>query len=195
MCARPTRLWTLTLVLQCIVGSAQICDVTAPPRIVFYCHSFEKSQLHDMNDHAVSPDSRLRPPNGTRQRPPRFHPSWGGNSYSDDTRQMVIEKYLQGQDLNSPDIRDLRAEWKFPAMITCQRWIDIFTRPATSVRSGQRGTGILSAKSSVPPSRSSLSIASSSQRPPRLSAVLTSTIWIQRWIHILTLSFIAPRSF
>ena len=79
-----------------------------------------------MNDHAVSPDSRLRPPNGTRQRPPRFHPSWGGNSYSDDTRQMVIEKYLQGQDLNSPDIRDLRAEWKFPAMITCQRWIDIF---------------------------------------------------------------------
>ena len=35
MCARPTRLWTLTLVLQCIVGSAQICDVTAPPVLYF----------------------------------------------------------------------------------------------------------------------------------------------------------------
>jgi hypothetical protein len=41
-------------------------------------------------------------------------------------RQMVIEKYLQGQDLNTPDVRDFWAEWKFPAMITCQRWIDIF---------------------------------------------------------------------
>lgn len=39
---------------------------------------------------------------------------------------MVIKMYLQGKDLDTPDIRNIRAEWKFPAMIMSQRWIDIF---------------------------------------------------------------------
>ena len=43
-------------------------------------------------------DSRILPPNGTRQESPPFHPSRGGNSYSDDMRQMVIEMYLRVRD-------------------------------------------------------------------------------------------------
>jgi hypothetical protein len=69
---------------------------------------------------------RLRPPNGTRQTPPSFHPSLGGNAYDDPTRQMVLEMHLKGQDLDTPDIEELRREWKFPARITCNRWIDLF---------------------------------------------------------------------
>ena len=38
---------------------------------------------------------------------------------------MVLEMYLKGQDLDTPDIRELRREWKFPALITCNRWIDL----------------------------------------------------------------------
>ena len=71
-------------------------------------------------------DPRLRPPNGTRQEPPPFHPSRGGNPYSDDMRQMVIEMHLRGQDLEAPNLEELRWEWKFTALITCRRWIDIY---------------------------------------------------------------------
>ena len=39
---------------------------------------------------------------------------------------MVLEMHLKGQDLDTPDLNELRAEWKFPALITCNRWIDIF---------------------------------------------------------------------
>ena len=75
---------------------------------------------------AFQPDPRLRAPNGTRQAPPPSHPSRGGNPYSDDMRQQVLEMYLQGQDLDSPEIRALRDQWKFPHLDTCQRWIDIY---------------------------------------------------------------------
>ena len=71
-------------------------------------------------------NSCLRPPNGTRQPPPPCHPSLGGNPYEDTTRQQVLEMHLKGQDLDTPEINELRREWKFPALITCNRWIDIF---------------------------------------------------------------------
>ena len=34
--------------------------------------------------------------------------------------------HLSGEDLKSPAIERLRKQWKFPALITCQRWIEIF---------------------------------------------------------------------
>ena len=71
-------------------------------------------------------DPRLRAPNGTRRPPPSSHPSHGGNAYSDDIRQQVLEMYLQGQDFDSSKKNALRDQWKFPALITCQRWIDTF---------------------------------------------------------------------
>ena len=75
---------------------------------------------------AAELDPRLRPPNGTRQPHPPCHPSIGGNPYSDDIRQQVIEKHLLGQDMEAPDLEELRLNWKFPALITCQRWINIY---------------------------------------------------------------------
>ena len=77
-----------------------------------------------MNDDAVDP--RLRPPAGTRQAPPPVHPSNGGNPYSDDMRQLVLEMHLKGQSLDTPELNELREGWKFPALITCQRWINSF---------------------------------------------------------------------
>lgn len=71
-------------------------------------------------------DSRLRAPNGTREEPPPSHPSRGGNPYSDDMRQQVLEMHILGQDLDTPLLNQLRDGWKFPALITCQRWIDLF---------------------------------------------------------------------
>ena len=39
---------------------------------------------------------------------------------------MVLEMHLSGEDLEAPWVERLRDQWKFPALITCQRWIDIF---------------------------------------------------------------------
>ena len=39
---------------------------------------------------------------------------------------MVIEMHLRGQDLEAPNLEELRWEWKFTALITCRRWIDIY---------------------------------------------------------------------
>lgn len=71
-------------------------------------------------------DNRLRQPNGTHEEPPPSHPSNGGNPYSDDMRQMVLEMHLNGMDMEAQHLEDLRADYKFPALITCQRWINIF---------------------------------------------------------------------
>lgn len=34
--------------------------------------------------------------------------------------------HLQGKDLNTPNTRDLQDNWKFPALMTCKQWIEIF---------------------------------------------------------------------
>jgi hypothetical protein len=60
------------------------------------------------------------------RRPRAFTPAGGGNPYEDHTHQQVLEMHLQGLDLDTPDLNALRAEWKFPALVTCNRWIDIF---------------------------------------------------------------------
>ena len=60
------------------------------------------------------------------RRPRSFTPAGGGNPYDDHIRQQVLEMHLQGLDLDTPDLNALRAEWKFPALVTCNRWIDIF---------------------------------------------------------------------
>ena len=39
---------------------------------------------------------------------------------------MVLEIHLKGQDLGTPNIQERCREWKIPALITCNRWIDLF---------------------------------------------------------------------
>ena len=73
----------------------------------------------------IIPDG-IRPPNGTHITP-TSHPSVGGNAYSDDTRQAVLNMWLNGDDLYSPALNQLRQQKKFPCIKTCQNWIAQYT--------------------------------------------------------------------
>ena len=59
----------------------------------------------------------------TEERP---HPSKGGNPYSDEMREQVIEMWLIGgmEALNAPHLLPLRHAKKFPSLPTCKRWIE-----------------------------------------------------------------------
>ena len=52
------------------------------------------------------------------------HPSNGGNPYSDDTRDEIIARWERGMPLVTPELEELRDIYKFPAYITCHRWIE-----------------------------------------------------------------------
>ena len=73
-------------------------------------------------------DPQLCHPNGTRQDPPPSHPSRGGNPYSNDTRQLVLQMHFDGINLRNPppEFANLRLNHKFPCYETCRDWIQVF---------------------------------------------------------------------
>jgi hypothetical protein len=74
-------------------------------------------------------DPRLRPPNAMCQSPPTSHPSQGGEAYSDDMRQQVLQMNFNNYDLHdAPNLVALRGARKFPSYSTCVRWIHIFNQ-------------------------------------------------------------------
>ena len=52
------------------------------------------------------------------------HPSNGGNPYSDDFRNDVIQRYLLNQSLNTAELNALRAIYAYPSLSTCRRYIE-----------------------------------------------------------------------
>ena len=52
------------------------------------------------------------------------HPSNGGNPYSDDLRNDVIQRYLLHQSLNTPELNALRAVYAYPSLRSCERYIE-----------------------------------------------------------------------
>ena len=94
----------------------------------------------------MPPPPPARPPLGTRESAKK-HPSNGGNPYSQEFRQMVIELYnTEGWEaLCTPEYDELRAQKKFPCKSTCKNWIkleeqngNIFPKRATGNKFSER---------------------------------------------------------
>jgi hypothetical protein len=69
---------------------------------------------------------KIRPPLGTRVKD-KCHASIG-LPYPKEIREMVIQRYIRGHSLDTPDITDLRTSYDFPSMSTCYRWIDQYNQ-------------------------------------------------------------------
>jgi hypothetical protein len=74
------------------------------------------------NDQQPGVDNRLRPPNGTRINS-KPHPSRGGNAYSQDMREHVIQRHINNLPVTTPAINLLREEKKYPCISTCKSWV------------------------------------------------------------------------
>ena len=74
----------------------------------------------------ADPPNNICPPDGTYITP-HPHPSQGGNAYSSNTQQTVLNMWLNGEDLKSPTLDLLRQQKKFPSSETCKVWIRQFT--------------------------------------------------------------------
>ena len=142
-------------------------------------------------------DPRSRPPNGMREDPPPSHPSRGGNPYSNDTRQLVLQLHFNGTNLRHPpaDIAALRLNHKFPCYSTCSSWIQ--TYHVTGDVCPLRATGNNFAGREI----SGLKLEwlalyrAVLQRLLLLNAVHSSSIWILMSLHTRTRRFIELSNF